>query len=98
MGRKEAPNPALSPDGTVVTIQGREFARVLPKRCPWCQATFYAYQVLDEVHEPHRIDPEPEPGAPVQQRGTCMAGECLTAEWRHQARRAAARAPKQVAR
>lgn len=77
------------PDPMVTVEQGREWARVHPKRCAQCGSVFYSFRPLDveEWYPPHRVDPEPPlwtpPGLDPEQyasstgmRGTCGDPDC----------------------
>lgn len=82
----------LMPSTTPVSLGGRIFRRNHPKVCPSCGCTYYTYIPDGEAWEPHRVDPEPQPGDVIQQRETCHHPACLDMEHKHQFRRKMARA------
>ena len=59
--------------------------RILPKRCPWCQDSFYTYQAFGSSHEPHTVDQDPPHG--MGMRETCGHPLCWDAEDMRQWRR-----------
>lgn len=70
-------------DGTVEVHNGKEWARIHPKKCPHCGSVFYAWKPLEgEWEAPHRYDPEPRIGGP--NRETCGDPECWRIEDEHQ--------------
>ena len=62
-----------SPDGTVETIGGKDWARMHPMRCP-CGRVFYGWAPLDNPPAPYQLDPGPG------QRQTCGHPFCHKAE------------------
>lgn len=73
-----------TPDPTVKTIAGRDWARILAKRCPVCGDVFYAYQPLDVVMEPYRVDRDPVLRTQPAQRETCGHPRCWHTEQEYQ--------------
>ena len=79
---------AYEPDGTIVTVGGLDFTRTLPKQCPQCKQTFWAYQAVGHEKQPYREDPEPYPGQTrCGARETCDDPNCQDAEQEHQMQR-----------
>lgn len=70
------------PDGTIEMVGNREWARIHPKRCPHCGATFWAWKPLDSTWQPHTVDPEPRLGHGM--RETCGSPGCWETEQTHQ--------------
>ena len=81
------------PDGTLVQDpwgpRGQEVSRTLRKVCPWCESSFYTFQVFGQEKAPGQVDPMPPVvgDTVLGYRATCGSPDCWQLEQDHQLRR-----------
>lgn len=87
--KKVLAKPDLTENLNPFDKKGRVWVRNHAKRCPTCGDVFFAYALAEpspqEMWEPYRVDPDPEPG--MGKRDTCGDPKCLEIELRYQDRR-----------